>query len=119
LIIGEPAAAGMTTERTYLLVPPAAKKKATKKIAAGIRQFWDEVNKEDVWIVERVQQGLQAKPYPGGRMCYRFEEPVHRFQNMVIDKMLGTTRVPPGDDEADPALLAYLEPKKKKRQPRR
>ncbi len=30
-------------------------------------------------------------------MCYRFEEPVHRFQNMVIDRMLGMRRVPEGD----------------------
>ena len=30
-------------------------------------------------------------------MCYRFEESVHRFQNMVIDRMLGVRRVPEGD----------------------
>lgn len=30
-------------------------------------------------------------------MCYRFEEPVHRFQNMVIDHMVGIRRVPKGD----------------------
>ncbi len=32
-------------------------------------------------------------------MCYRFEEPVHRFQNMVIDRMVGIDRVPEGDAE--------------------
>ncbi len=32
-------------------------------------------------------------------MCYRFEESCHRFQNMVIDRMLGVTEIPPGDDE--------------------
>ena len=32
-------------------------------------------------------------------MCYRFEEPLHRFQNMIIDKMVGTDRMPPGDEE--------------------
>ena len=30
-------------------------------------------------------------------MCFRFEEPVHRFQNMVADSMTGQVRVPPGD----------------------
>ena len=45
--------------------------------------------------------GRRARPpFPGGRLCYRFEEPVHRFQNMVIDRMVGLRRVPPGDDEA-------------------
>jgi choline monooxygenase len=32
-------------------------------------------------------------------MCYRFEEPVHRFQNLVIDRMLQLDRIPPGDAE--------------------
>jgi hypothetical protein len=30
-------------------------------------------------------------------MCYRFEEPIHRFQNMLIDRMVGSDRVPAGD----------------------
>ena len=41
--------------------------------------------------------GLSSRAYPGGRMCFRFEEPIHRFQNMVIDLMLGAPRIPPGD----------------------
>ena len=32
-------------------------------------------------------------------MCYRFEEPLHRYQNMIIDRMVGIDRVPPGDEE--------------------
>ena len=60
-------------------------------------RFWDEVNREDVAIVERVQRGLCEHVYHGGRMCYRFEESVHRFQNLVIDRMLGIGHVPEGD----------------------
>ena len=63
-----------------------------------IFKFWDLVNRQDIAAVERVQIGLQAKPYPGGRMCYRFEEPVHRFQNMVIDSMVGSRIIPQGDE---------------------
>jgi choline monooxygenase len=33
-------------------------------------------------------------------MCYRFEETLHRYQNIVIDKMVGRDRIPPGDEEA-------------------
>jgi choline monooxygenase len=58
--------------------------------------FWDGVNREDIEIVERVQQGLDSTPFPGGRLCYRFEEPLHRFQNMVIDRLVGEPRVPDG-----------------------
>ena len=43
------------------------------------------------------QAGLDTTPFPGGRLCYRFEEPVHRFQNIVADHMVGAPRVPPGD----------------------
>jgi hypothetical protein len=64
-----------------------------------LADFWDLVSREDVGIVERVQEGLKNWAYGGGRMCYGFEEPIHRFQNMVIARMVGIQRVPPGDAE--------------------
>ena len=54
---------------------------------------------EDIEIVERVQTGISTTAYAGGRMCYRFEEPLHRFQNMVIDRMVGIDHIPDGDAE--------------------
>ncbi len=71
---------------------------AERKIAA-IHDFWGMVNGQDIEAVERVQQGLLNRAYPGGRMCFRFEEPVHRFQNMVIGLMTGKLRIRPGDPE--------------------
>jgi hypothetical protein len=62
------------------------------------------VNVQDVKAVEGVQKGLQAKAYAGGRMCFRFEEPVHRFQNMVIDRMTGREFVPAGDGREEMPL---------------
>ena len=44
---------------------------------------------ENQLAVERVQRGIQARAYQGGRMCFRFEESIHRFQNIVIDLMTG------------------------------
>ncbi len=67
----------------------------------GIHDFWATVNDQDIKAVERVQQGVESKAYPGGRLCFRFEEPVHRFQNMVIDLMTGNLRIPPGDREEE------------------
>lgn len=63
----------------------------------AIFDFWAFVNDQDIAAVERVQQGIETRAYPGGRMCYRFEEPIHRFQNMVADAMVGAMRVPAGD----------------------
>ncbi|MBA2741823.1 MAG: aromatic ring-hydroxylating dioxygenase subunit alpha [Actinobacteria bacterium] len=100
LMLTRPTAAGWTKEVTYLLSHPESIAGAGESIeeeAAALLAFWDEVNREDIAIVERVQQGVIDPAYTGGRMCYRFEEPVHRFQNMVIDRMLGLRRVPAGD----------------------
>jgi hypothetical protein len=57
-------------------------------------------------IDEHVQQGLSMKPYRGVRMCYHFEEPIHRFQNMIIDNMVGFERVPLGNDEDSQPMFA-------------
>jgi len=73
--------------------------------------FWNNVNTEDIQICEKVQIGTKAAPYRGGRFSFRFEEPVHRFQNMVVDKVLSEEstryRIPLGDDArgGDPTLV--------------
>lgn len=87
-----------TVEYADLLVHPSALGQAGAEQAIDrIFAFWDMVNAQDIAAVERVQQGLRAQAYTGGRMCYRFEEPIHRFQNIVIDRMTGAQRVPAGD----------------------
>lgn len=89
-----------TIESMDMLVhPQAAEDSGNDEEFDHIVQFWDMVNKQDIDIVQQVQQGLSSPRYPGGRMCYEFEEPVHRFQNMVIDRMLGIERIPPGDPD--------------------
>jgi len=101
LLLTRPTAFGYTRETAYLLAHPECIQGAGDALEAeteSLLAFWDEVNREDIGIVERVQAGLTNLSYTGGRMCYRFEESVHRFQNIVIDRILGIRRVPPGDD---------------------
>jgi choline monooxygenase len=102
LMLTRPTAPGFTEEVTYLLSHPESIEGTGESLDGEVDSlfaFWDEVNREDIGIVERVQRGLADPAYTGGRMCYRFEEPVHRFQNMVIDRVLGVRRVPAGDAE--------------------
>ena len=109
LLLARPAAPGHTREVAYLLAHPEAIEGAGDSVqreTGGLLTFWDEVNREDIAIVERVQAGLGDPAYTGGRMCYRFEESVHRFQNMVIDRMLGIRRVPTGDDVPQRPMFA-------------
>jgi choline monooxygenase len=101
LLLARPDGVGHTAEVVYLLTHPDSIAASTDPEAEidSLLAFWDEVNKEDIGIVERVQDGLRNPAYEGGRMCYRFEESCHRFQNMLIDRMLGVVAIPPGDSE--------------------
>ncbi len=100
LLIARPTAAGITEESAYLLTHPESVAASADPESATdeLLRFWDTINREDIAVVERVQDGLQNTEYQGGRMCSRFEESCHRFQNMVIDAMLGLQRIPSGDD---------------------
>ena len=106
VMIAEPVSAGHTSERTYLLAhPDSVARPGAEQAIDELAGFWDAVNREDIAIVERVQLGLGSLAYTGGRMCYRFEEPLHRFQNMVADRMLGIHRIPPGDSEYESEMF--------------
>jgi choline monooxygenase len=104
IIHARPVAPGLTHETTYLLTHPEST--GGERAVDEIATFWDAVNREDIEIVERVQAGLESTPFPGGRLCYRFEESLHRFQNMIIDRMVGERRVPPGDDAETVPMFA-------------
>jgi choline monooxygenase len=100
VIIANPQGPDRTVERTALLSHPESLESSDVETELDqLARFWDLVNLQDIEIVERVQQGISNPAYRGGRMCYQFEDTLHRFQNIVIDKMVGLDRVPPGDDE--------------------
>lgn len=98
VMLTQPDGPTRTVEQTWLLSHPESLDNdgAETELDQLIR-FWTLVNEQDIDIVEKVQAGLSMKPYRGGRMCYCFEEPLHRYQNMIIDKMVGLERIPPGD----------------------
>lgn len=107
IIIANPEGPGRSVERTVLLAhPECMDHPGAEGEIEQLVNFWDLVNVQDIEIVERVQEGISNPAYRGGRMCYRFEEPLHRFQNMIIDRMVGVDRVPPGDDEEGTQMFA-------------
>ncbi len=101
----EPRSAGRTTETWTLLVPGSSGEVAAA--TETTRSFWIDVNAEDVGIVERGQRGLAGGALPPGPLSPRFEEPLHRFHNMIADHLtldsLAELRIPGGDrpGEAD------------------
>ena len=97
IINAHPVSPTQTIETAWLMSHAECVDDMSETAIEEVMKFWHEVNLEDVGICEKVQQGLAQKPYGGGRLCYHFEEPVHRFQNMIIDAMLSIRRVPAGD----------------------
>ena len=97
-MITDPIRANQSRERTFLLTPPETlDNDSHDTMFKELKTFWDMVNTQDLGIVERVQAGLSNTAFTGGRMCYQFEEPLHRYQNWLADRMCGIHRVPPGD----------------------
>ena len=100
-MITDPIRVNQTRERTFLLTPPGTlDNESHTSMFLELVKFWDMVNTQDLGIVERVQLGLSNTAFTGGRMCPKFEEPLHRYQNWVADRMCGIHRVPSGDNDA-------------------
>lgn len=111
LMLMEPVSPGRTIERCFILThPDSAMSEGATQALEELLAFWDHVNREDIEIVEDVQIGLSTPEYEGGRMCYRFEEPVHRYQNMIIDRMVGIDRIPEGDTEDLVPMFGLIPP---------
>ena len=97
IIILEPVAPGKTIEHAGFLLPELEEGSVDDASFAATRTFWFDVNNEDIDIVERGQRGLSAGGFTPGRLSPRFEEPLHRFANMLADRFCGIDRVPEGD----------------------
>ena len=104
----EPLSAGTTREHCTFLLPPTTDADAVADVFESTRKFWMEINDEDIDICERAQRGLALGAAPPGPLSPRFEEPLHRFQNMVADCMTADSladglTIPSGDSPADGA----------------
>lgn len=104
-IIVTPDGPDRTREAAVLSLHRDIAAEADVSALAELTRFWDHLNREDIDIVERGQRGVSSDAFPGGPMCYRFEEPLHRFQNMVIDLMVGIDRIPEGDPRGDTSIV--------------
>jgi len=96
----EPIAPGVTRETCTLLVPESGCAQSEAALARTLR-FWLDVNDEDIEIVQRSQRGLTGGACPPGPLAPRFEEPLHRFHNILADHLTSDGSAvlctPPGD----------------------
>ncbi len=96
----DPVGPGATQERCSWLLPPSTIE-ADADTFEGTKSFWLDINREDIEIVQRGQRGLERGAVAPGPLSPRFEEPLHRFHNMLADTMMSPSMrsiaVPPGD----------------------
>ncbi|MCY4457120.1 MAG: aromatic ring-hydroxylating dioxygenase subunit alpha [Acidimicrobiaceae bacterium] len=108
LIRLEPVAPDLTIEHATFLLPPSTPEISDEDMAQT-RNFWIDVNNEDIDIVERGQRGVTAGAIPPGPLAPRFEEPLHRFHNMLADTMtaesLAEITIPAGDGNSEAERL--------------
>ena len=105
-----PVAPGVTLETCTFLLPPSTPD-VPEDGFASTRSFWFDVNDEDIGIVEAGQRGLTRGGFTQGRLSPRFEEPLHRFHNMLADRFVGLDRVPEGDpNDHEPRLGTNANP---------
>ncbi len=100
----EALAPGLTREHCTWLLPPGSEDVPDEDFAVA-HDFWIDVNNEDIDVVQRGQVGLSSGSYTPGRLSPRYEEPLHRFHNMLADRMIGISRIPDGDPGDDAPLL--------------
>jgi phenylpropionate dioxygenase-like ring-hydroxylating dioxygenase large terminal subunit len=95
----EPMSPGVTRETCTMMLPAGLE--SPDDAIAATRDFWLDVNGEDIDIVSRGQRGIARGGVPAGPLAPRFEEPLHRFHNMLADCMthetLARIDIPPGD----------------------
>ena len=104
VMILEPISPGLTRERCGWLLPPSTTELSDEDFELT-RAFWIDVNNEDIDIVQKAQRGLEQGGFEPGRLSPRFEEPLHRFHNMLVDKLTGISRIPDGDAGDDIDIL--------------
>ena len=102
----EPLSSGMTREHCTLLLPESTPVEAYGDAAGETLKFWIEINSEDIDICQRGQRGLALGGAPPGPLSPRFEEPLHRFHNMVADCLTADSlatglNIPSGDGPDD------------------
>ena len=107
LCIIEPVAANKSNEHFHVLVHPKIYDDLGADAEKTIDAFFEwhvRVNNEDMDICQAVQEGVSVPSYEGGRFSFRFEETIHRYQNMVADSLTGNNAVvPPADLDFDAA----------------
>ena len=89
VLTSTPLAPDRTHEELHVfLIGEAATSEAFAEPRQAVLEMWNALNREDVGILERLQQGRLSPAYDGGRLSPHWEGPTHAFGRRVIEAIV-------------------------------
>lgn len=90
VVAAYPVAPDRTREELhiFLIGDEAAQGAAHAEGRHGIFSTWDALNKEDLGILPRLQQGRRCPGYDGGRLSTHWERPTLEFCRKIVDLIM-------------------------------
>lgn len=89
LLVSYPVAPDKTLEELHVfLIGDAANSSQYSKPRDALIRMWDDLNKEDIGMLELLQQGRLSPAFDGGRLSPYWEGPTHDFGRRVVEKII-------------------------------
>ncbi len=89
VLVSYPVAPDKTREELHVfLIGDAATSDAYKDAREATLKMWDDLNREDLGMLELLQQGRLSPAYDGGRLSPHWEGPTHDFGRRVVERIL-------------------------------
>ena len=89
VLVSYPIAPDKTREELHIfLIGEAATSDLYKDARDATLKMWDDLNREDLSMLELLQQGRLSPAYDGGRLSPHWEGPTHEFGRRVLERIL-------------------------------
>ena len=90
VLVSYPIAPDKTREELHVfLIGDAAVSEAHAKPRNALMTMWDDLNREDLGMLELLQQGRRSPAYDGGRLSPHWEGPTHEFGRRIVERIVG------------------------------
>ena len=88
-MVSYPISPDETREELHVfLIGDAASSDEYKEPRDAMFQMWDDLNREDLGMLELLQQGRLSPAYDGGRLSPYWEGPTHDFGRRIVEQIL-------------------------------
>lgn len=89
VLVSYPVAPDKTREELHVfLIGDAATSDNHRAAREATLKMWDDLNREDLGMLELLQQGRLSPAYDGGRLSPHWEGPTHDFGRRVVERIL-------------------------------